>query len=71
MPTIEACVNKSCEGFSRKLIINWEDGAKTEIEKEEIILHGNDGITRRIPPKEVHAIDCKEILRINGYNFAG
>ena len=68
MPEILVFVDKG-EKFKKRTVINWGDGASTEIDKEKIILHGRDGITRRVRLKEKHCSDCKKLLQSNGYSF--
>jgi hypothetical protein len=60
-------IDKSTGGFEKRIVIDWDDGAKTVITKGIINLHGRDGNNYSISQKSEHENICREILKENGY----
>jgi hypothetical protein len=60
-------VDKALGGFKRRMIINWEDGAETELTPRLIILKGIDGKVYKIRKNSEHAKICSGVLTRNGF----
>jgi len=68
VPEIMVLVDKKTEGFKRRIIINWGDGAESIVRENEINLRGKDGNLYEVPIGSEHGIICREILKENGYS---
>lgn len=60
-------VDKDCGGFKRRIVIQWDDGAKTEIIGKRMVLTGRDGKTYNIGNVSEHRTICRRVLREEEY----
>jgi len=67
VPRVEMFVDKDCGGFKRRLVILWDDEARTEIIGKKIVLKGRDGKIYPIGNGSEHRRICREVLKNEGY----
>lgn len=67
MSDIEMFIDKDCGKFIRRFVIDWKDGAKTEIVGRKIVLHGRDGVVYPIGNKCEHRKICRQVLKEEGF----
>jgi hypothetical protein len=64
---IEMFVDKAVGGFKRRVVIDWDDGAKTVLTYRKIYLQGVDGKVYKVSKNSEHANICRNLLTRNGH----
>lgn len=62
-------VDKSTEGFTKRIIIDWGDGGRTDLSKDGITLYGRNGEIMMMNFKDQHTEECLKLLREKGYTI--